>query len=147
MSTRSLPTIPITPWQRWGAWLCVPAVLMIAVLLHHHTPGQSSLLPPCLFHEWTGLFCPGCGITRCLHALLHGHFATAWAMHPLAVLTLPLLSLMIFHMMMGAPQWRYPWLNTTLHHLFNARPWALLIVAFFVLRNIPYPPFVWLAPG
>ena len=30
---------------------------------------------PCPFHALTGLYCPGCGITRCLSALFAGQLA------------------------------------------------------------------------
>ena len=32
---------------------------------------------PCLFHLLTGLYCPGCGIKRCLSALLQGSWQAA----------------------------------------------------------------------
>ena len=32
---------------------------------------------PCLFHALTGLYCPGCGVTRCANALLHGNWRAA----------------------------------------------------------------------
>ena len=32
---------------------------------------------PCLFHALTGLYCPGCGVTRCANALLHGNWCAA----------------------------------------------------------------------
>lgn len=31
-------------------------------------------LPPCAFHLLTGYYCPGCGGSRAVSALLHGHF-------------------------------------------------------------------------
>lgn len=39
-------------------------------------------LPPCLFHIITGYYCPGCGGTRALRALLHGRFLQAAWYHP-----------------------------------------------------------------
>ncbi|MDR4007522.1 MAG: DUF2752 domain-containing protein, partial [Ruminococcus sp.] len=29
-------------------------------------------LPPCYIHQFTGLYCPGCGATRAVYALVHG---------------------------------------------------------------------------
>ncbi len=46
-------------------------------------------LPACPFHQLTGWLCPGCGATRALFALLHGHLHTAWAANPLLLLALP----------------------------------------------------------
>jgi len=38
---------------------------------------------PCLFREWTGLYCPGCGGTRAAKALLQGKLAISFFYHPL----------------------------------------------------------------
>lgn len=38
---------------------------------------------PCLFHLATGLYCPGCGGTRAVRALLHGELALSFQYHPL----------------------------------------------------------------
>ncbi len=38
---------------------------------------------PCLFLEITGLYCPGCGGTRALKALLRGEILTSILYHPL----------------------------------------------------------------
>ncbi len=39
-------------------------------------------LPPCLFHEYTGLPCLGCGGTRCARQLVHLNFLEALKFHP-----------------------------------------------------------------
>lgn len=38
---------------------------------------------PCIFHKATGLYCPGCGGTRALLALLSGHPVLSFLYHPL----------------------------------------------------------------
>lgn len=48
---------------------------------------------PCLFHQCTGLECPGCGMTRAMIALLHFDLKAAWRMNALSVTLLPLLLL------------------------------------------------------
>jgi hypothetical protein len=100
-------------------------------------------LPPCPFHALTGLYCPGCGSTRALHALLHADFAQAMAMNPLLVLALPVLAAMALNaagwMPRGSePLWRL---------LAKPKPWLWLLVGYAVLRNLPWMPFAWLAPG
>ncbi len=40
---------------------------------------------PCLFHELTGLYCPGCGGTRAAKALLCGHPVLSLQYHPLVL--------------------------------------------------------------
>lgn len=40
---------------------------------------------PCLFHEITGLYCPGCGGTRAVKALLSGHPILSFWYHPLVL--------------------------------------------------------------
>lgn len=40
---------------------------------------------PCLFQLITGLYCPGCGGTRAVKALLRGEFLTSLHYHPLVL--------------------------------------------------------------
>ncbi|MGN0372670.1 MAG: DUF2752 domain-containing protein [Enterocloster sp.] len=40
---------------------------------------------PCLFQLFTGLYCPGCGGTRALRALLHGKLILSFQYHPLVL--------------------------------------------------------------
>lgn len=43
----------------------------------------STLLLPCLVNSTLGLYCPGCGGTRAVAALLHGDLVTSFICHPL----------------------------------------------------------------
>ena len=45
------------------------------------------LMPPCLLHHFTGLYCPGCGGTRAFMALIHGQFLASIYYHPLVPYT------------------------------------------------------------
>lgn len=42
-------------------------------------------LPPCLFHKWTGYYCPGCGGTRAVKALLRGEVIRSFFYHPVVL--------------------------------------------------------------
>jgi len=104
-------------------------------------PGSG--LPPCPFHWLTGLYCPGCGATRAAHALAHFDPAGALAMNPLLVLAVPLVVLLLA----GRAGWLPGPPRAWLERMADARPWAIAVVAFMVARNLPWPPFSWLAPG
>ena len=40
----------------------------------------------CALRRFTGLACPGCGLTRAFTALARGDWAAAWSFHPFALL-------------------------------------------------------------
>lgn len=42
---------------------------------------------PCIWNEYLHVYCPGCGGTRSVIALLHGHFLTSLWYHPLVLYT------------------------------------------------------------
>lgn len=44
------------------------------------------LLRPCMFHRLTGYYCPGCGGTRAVRALLAGHLLRSFICHPIVLL-------------------------------------------------------------
>ena len=49
----------------------------VVVGLYFLDPVKYVLMPKCPFKMLTGLSCPGCGIQRAIHALLHGDVAGA----------------------------------------------------------------------
>jgi hypothetical protein len=115
-----------------------------ALLLYFFPPTRGSFYPPCFFHLTTGLHCPGCGTTRCLHALVHGDVLQAAAFNFLMLLALPPIC--------------YWAITTSYAVLHGRRPktrrwprWALTLlllvfVSYGILRNLPFPPFELLAP-
>src|SRR5258705_4417450 len=62
-----------------------------AVYLFVFEPGKNGFFPLCPFRALTGFTCPGCGSTRPMHQLLHGHFLAAFMLSPLMFLALPFL--------------------------------------------------------
>lgn len=78
------------------AWYVAILVLACAVLLWVGDPSQSGWLPECLFYRTTGFLCYGCGSTRALHALLHGHWADSLRYNALLIPTLAWLGTLFF---------------------------------------------------
>jgi hypothetical protein len=62
--------------SRAGAISCGCALIAGATYVALVDPSESGgVFPPCPFHATTGLWCPGCGVTRGTHALLNGELA------------------------------------------------------------------------
>ncbi|MDE5903254.1 MAG: DUF2752 domain-containing protein [Muribaculaceae bacterium] len=76
-----------------GAGLVAGTIVLIAVIivLWKVNPVEAVWMPKCVVHSLTGWQCPGCGITRALHAALHGHFAEAIRYNYFLLLSLPYL--------------------------------------------------------
>lgn len=103
-------------------------------------PTRVMIFPPCLFHEWTGLDCPGCGGQRAFHQLLHGNVIAAIRLNAMFVLSLPL-----FAWMGAGPLIRYC-RNKPAGFRFQWWGWYLAAwIAFGILRNLPIAPFDWFA--
>ncbi|SPE58798.1 conserved membrane hypothetical protein [Verrucomicrobia bacterium] len=125
-----------------AAWV-LPALAATAgaVVLFLFDPNHSHFYPLCLFHQTTGLLCPGCGSLRSLHQLLHGHLAAALHYNALLVLSLPFLGwfglrLVHGHLKNQPVQFHAAWFWLA---------FAALLV-FGILRNLPFATRAWLAP-
>ena len=135
-----------TTWRLRLVLVLAAAVLLPAgaAVLSSFPPAEYTFYPRCVFHAVTGLHCPGCGATRCLHALLHGDLAQALAYNALFVLMLPLLlaglAAMAYSGWTGRPLFR--------RTVPAGAIWAFLVVmiAYWVLRNIDVYPLTLLAP-
>jgi hypothetical protein len=69
--------------QGWLVLTGVPALFFCAYMLALYPPILKA--PLCAVKMFLGLDCPGCGITRSLVQLTHGHFRESVRMHPLGV--------------------------------------------------------------
>lgn len=115
----------------------------VAVLRRIDPNVAGNPLPPCPLRALTGLYCPGCGSTRCLHALVHLDLAGALAMNPLLVLALLPLAVLALHGAGLLPQRLQPLRD----RLAAPGMWLVVLLAYAVLRNLPWAPFTLLAPG
>ena len=132
------------PPPRLAPFLACGAVSCVTILLATVDPARTRVLPPCPFRALTGHWCPGCGSARGIHALLTGDPVTAFAMNPLMIISLPFL-LAGFAVWVGR---QMGVLEVRPLVLPNRLPWAVLVLvlAFWVLRNVPVDPFATLAP-
>ena len=117
-----------------GAFGAVLAVLVVV------DPRTAWFAPRCPFRFVTGLFCPGCGTGRALHALVHGDLAAAARLNVLAVAAIPVFLGAALHAALR-PEVPFPrpplWFQLALY---------ALLAAFLVVRNLPFAPFAAWAP-
>lgn len=129
-------------WLYRRASVIVIWALLIAgsVYLYVFEPGKTGFFPVCLFRAFTGLNCPGCGSTRAMHQILHGHFVAAFMLNPLFLLALPFLLFALIRYSVIVMRGGIPRPNampaSVLYALF------VIIVSFWIFRNTPFYPFV-----
>jgi hypothetical protein len=122
------------------------SILLFALLWVLFRNGPSAgIFPGCLLHKWTGLHCPGCGMTRATYASLHGRWGDAFRLNPLLMLLLPILMVGLLLELIGWLRGRpLPWRMTIGPK--TACCLIVLMLVYGVLRNIPYWPCTLLAP-
>ena len=74
--------------QRLSGPTGVVALAAVGAVVVHLRPPVAGAYPPCPLHALTGLWCPLCGGTRMVAALVQGHWATALHDNAFALLVL-----------------------------------------------------------
>lgn len=139
---------PVPPKIRTAPPLTLVAGLVLAVaalgaaaVVFFFNPSTHGFYPICMFHQVTGLYCPGCGGTRSFYALLHGNVALALKNNALFIVTLAVVAAR------GAWFGARKALHRPVGQFLPANLlWLLLVMAgaFGVLRNLP--AFAFLSP-
>lgn len=141
--------MPVEPWVDTNKTIKLTLLVFclggLFLLYYLFNPSQSTFFLSCPIKMVTGYHCPGCGSQRAVYQLLHGHILAAFRLNPLMVLTLPLL-------VYGLGLTLYNYIFSTSHRISlfynNAFIFGYFAIAilYWVLRNIPYAPFTFLAP-
>jgi hypothetical protein len=108
-------------------------------------PTEDSLYPRCMFHALTGLHCPGCGTTRALHALLNGRIEQALVYNSLAFIIVPVVGWSLVQSLRSWYRQKYP-VPSSVYTRLAMRLLVVLVIVFWVMRNLPWYPFTLLAP-
>jgi uncharacterized integral membrane protein len=113
----------------------------------YYSVAHSFFSVQCTFHTLTGLHCPGCGGQRALHYLLHGEFLKALRNNILFVTGLPVLIYMYWLVVETWGMKKCRNTNGFFYSTMFAKIVLIILLLFFVLRNIPFVPFIYLAPA
>lgn len=148
--------------KKWLALLGKPFVRLILFILTCLAFGaalyllfrinQSNVALPlaCSFYRFTGLYCPGCGMTRAFFSVIRGNIPDAFSYNLLWPFITLLAALPVYFWFCFLYSGKNPFnpVNRFLQrHSFLGWFVLVLFFSFWVLRNIPVYPFTLLAPG
>ena len=125
--------------------IAIPLIIAFVYYNYYATTGNI-WSKQCSFHELTGLQCPGCGGQRSFYHLLHGNILQAFRYNALLIIILPFLLYIYFllaqvYILKNKNYLKYFNFSGKLGYIFIA-----VLVIFFILRNIPISPFIYLSP-
>ena len=119
-------------------------VIILVFLYFFVNPNKVNYLPKCPLYVSTGIYCPGCGSQRATHNLLNFNFLGVLNQNVLYIFGLLIIG---YHLLISGIN--YIFSKTIYNYIYHPKtPIVLLIiiVVFWILRNIPYYPFNLLAP-
>ena len=107
-------------------------MLFLLFLFYYFLNQKLNIGIPCIFHELTGLYCPGCGITRMFFAIIELKFYDAFRYNPLVFI---LLIISILYLLLKSLLKKYN-INLIIP---NYIYYILLVIVIFygIFRNIP----------
>jgi hypothetical protein len=126
--------------------LTLVGLVVFTIVYYRFNPAKYSFFPKCPFHSLTGLDCPGCGSQRAFYFLLHGNVADAMGENFLLVISIPFLLVHFFYKIKSVVlQKDYRW--KIIYHPLTPKIIFVMVVLFWITRNIPAYPFTCLSAG
>jgi Protein of unknown function (DUF2752) len=132
-----------------GRWIAPAATAVggaaLVVYARFQQANGRDVFPPCPFHAATGLWCPGCGLTRGTLALVRGNVQQALGFNLLTPFVLVAL-------VYAWAQWAVPRVGGPVLPMLSRIPanvWkgvGVFVLLFSVARNLPIAPLAALAP-
>lgn len=118
-------------------WLLLILVLGVGaiVIYTRFDPTRYAWMPQCPLRLLTGWNCPACGIQRAFHAMLHGHFAEAFAYNYFFMFSIPYAILLIISSVLKFFEKGEHYVRAVEHPLL-ARTYIILFIVWGVVRNI-----------
>ena len=124
--------------------ILVIAIFGMLSLYFFWNPSEYEIFPKCPFYSIFGLYCPGCGSQRAVYQMLHGHLIEGLKHNFLIGLLALVLGYEIFILLMNKV------FNKKIYNLLHNSKVTLgiliLVILFWILRNINIFPFTELAP-
>ena len=120
--------------KRLPFFLIVPMLVVIAWIVHFYPPHTNPYYPKCIFKKVTDLECPGCGSARSIYSVVHGDVIKAADHNILLLILIPVL-------VIGTIASFTNHLHPLWQKLNKPRVYLILVLVFWIARNINYYPF------
>ncbi len=117
--------------------IIIAIFLLLLLIIYLLLGNYFHLYIDCPIKKITGLYCPGCGITRMLLSILKLDFYQAFRYNPLVFISLPFF---IFFLLESITTKKEP-----LYNKIPTKIWVIIIIIFVIygiLRNIPFFDFL-----
>lgn len=117
----------------------ISITLLILLITYLYLGNKFHIYIDCPIKKITGLYCPGCGITRMLLSILQLDVYQAFRYNPLLFICLPFFVFFIIESIISKKE--------PLYNKIPTKIWVMIIIMFIIygiLRNIPF--FDFLAP-
>jgi len=134
----------ITKYKNLLVFLIVLLTTSFIALFYFWNPANNIIFPKCLFYSATNLYCPGCGSQRAIHQLLHGNLLTGLKFNYLIGFLVVVLAYQCY--VFVAIRYFHRTIKNLLHKPIATKLILVVVILFWVFRNIPSYPFHLLAP-
>ena len=128
-------------FKRLAVVFIIVALALVYIFIN---PSEVDFLPKCPFYLATGFYCAGCGSQRATHQLLHFNILGVLQQN---IFYLFVLLLVAYHLTITFINKYFK--KNSYNYLYHPKVpiiFLVIIVLFWVLRNIPFYPFTLLAP-
>lgn len=119
--------------------------ISVAILYFFVNPSDVNFFPKCPLYVTTGIYCPGCGSQRATHQLLQ--FNLFGVLQQNVLYFLGILVLGYHGIITGLNAYFKKNIYNYIYHPKTPIIILVIIIIYWVLRNIPYYPFTILAPN
>jgi hypothetical protein len=117
---------------------------LLVILYTAINPSEVDFLPKCPFYYFTGFYCAGCGSQRATHQLLNFNFFEVLNQNLLFVIGLLIIA---YHLTVeGINHFFKKNIYNYIYHPKTPIIILIIVILFWILRNIPIYPFNLLAP-
>lgn len=118
--------------------------IALALLYFFINPSEVDFLPKCPLYATTGIYCPGCGSQRATHQLLNLNFLGVLQQNALYIFGLLITA---YHIIIEGINYLFKKkIYNFIYHPKTPIVVLIIIILFWIARNIPLHPFNLLAP-